>query len=113
MYLSVFRRPLGLTFSQHPFAAGITLAGFSAFSVDENWIPAFIESTAGSIHKVGRISTPYSNRIEHQHTTASQVAVISSILRHRCREYGRSTLRRRCEKVYCNGMLFLFLELLR
>jgi hypothetical protein len=37
---------------QHPFAAGITLAGFNAVSVDENWNAAFIESTAGAIHKV-------------------------------------------------------------
>jgi vacuolar protein sorting-associated protein 13A/C len=38
--------------SKHPFAAGITLAGFTAVSVDEQWKPAFIESTAGAIHKV-------------------------------------------------------------
>jgi hypothetical protein len=37
---------------QHPFAAGVTLAGFNAVSVDENWLPAFIESTAGAVHKV-------------------------------------------------------------
>jgi vacuolar protein sorting-associated protein 13A/C len=36
----------------HPFAAGITLAGFTAVSVNENWKPAFIESTAGAINKV-------------------------------------------------------------
>jgi Vacuolar protein sorting-associated protein len=33
-------------------AAGITLAGFTAVSVNENWQAAFIESTAGAIHKV-------------------------------------------------------------
>ncbi|KAG5647989.1 hypothetical protein DXG03_007023 [Asterophora parasitica] len=35
----------------HPFAAGITLAGFTAVSVNESWEAAFIESTAGAIHK--------------------------------------------------------------
>ncbi|KAL1738923.1 N-terminal region of Chorein, a TM vesicle-mediated sorter-domain-containing protein, partial [Schizophyllum fasciatum] len=35
-----------------PFAAGITLAGFTAVSVNGNWEPAFIESTAGAIHKI-------------------------------------------------------------
>ncbi|KAJ8084001.1 Vacuolar protein sorting-associated protein 13A [Marasmius tenuissimus] len=39
----------------HPFAGGITLAGFKAVSVDQDWRPAFIESTAGAIHKA-RIS---------------------------------------------------------
>ncbi|KAG2062702.1 hypothetical protein BDR04DRAFT_1164758 [Suillus decipiens] len=33
----------------HPFAAGITLAGFTAVSVNEEWQLAFIESTAGAI----------------------------------------------------------------
>jgi len=42
----------GLSIPQHPFAAGITLAGFTAVSVNENWQAAFIESTAGAIHKV-------------------------------------------------------------
>lgn len=37
---------------QHPFAAGVTLAGFTAVSVNEDWEAAFIESTAGAIHKV-------------------------------------------------------------
>ncbi|KIJ26914.1 hypothetical protein M422DRAFT_55307 [Sphaerobolus stellatus SS14] len=36
----------------HPFAAGVTLAGFTAKSVDEDWLPTFIQSTASSIHKV-------------------------------------------------------------
>ncbi|KAF5375265.1 hypothetical protein D9758_000284 [Tetrapyrgos nigripes] len=35
----------------HPFAAGVTLSGFTAVSVNENWQSAFIESTAGAIHK--------------------------------------------------------------
>ncbi|KAG6381178.1 vacuolar protein sorting-associated protein 13 [Boletus reticuloceps] len=39
----------------HPFAAGITLAGFAIRSVDEHWEPAFIESTAGAIHKLSSL----------------------------------------------------------
>ncbi|TCD71537.1 hypothetical protein EIP91_008918 [Steccherinum ochraceum] len=35
----------------HPFSAGITLAGFTAVSVNDRWLPAFIDSTAGIIHK--------------------------------------------------------------
>lgn len=42
---------------QHPFAAGVTLASFNAVSVNEKWEPAFIESTAGAIHKVRGLST--------------------------------------------------------
>ncbi|KAA1471483.1 DUF1162-domain-containing protein [Dentipellis sp. KUC8613] len=41
----------------HPFAAGITLAGFSAISVNEEWLPAFIESTAGSVHKLSKLES--------------------------------------------------------
>ncbi|KAI0047829.1 hypothetical protein FA95DRAFT_1589004 [Auriscalpium vulgare] len=41
----------------HPFAAGVTLAGFSAFSVNEEWLPAFIESTAGRIHKLAKLES--------------------------------------------------------
>jgi vacuolar protein sorting-associated protein 13A/C len=37
---------------KRPFALGITLAELSAVSVDGNWQPAFIESTAGAIRKV-------------------------------------------------------------
>lgn len=44
---------------QHPFAAGITLAGFTAVSVNDKWEPAFIESNAGAIHKVFRIPLSY------------------------------------------------------
>ncbi|KAJ3551176.1 hypothetical protein NM688_g4862 [Phlebia brevispora] len=36
----------------HPFAAGITLSSFTAVSVNDQWLPAFIDSTAGEIHKV-------------------------------------------------------------
>ncbi|TFK41159.1 vacuolar protein sorting-associated protein vps13 [Crucibulum laeve] len=39
----------------HPFAAGITLAGFTAVSVNNVWQPAFIESTAGAIHKLAKL----------------------------------------------------------
>ncbi|CAK5280530.1 unnamed protein product [Mycena citricolor] len=38
----------------HPFAAGVTLAGFTAVSVNDHWQAAFIESTAGAIHKAFR-----------------------------------------------------------
>jgi len=39
----------------HPFAAGITLAGFTAISTDENWKPTFIDSTAGAVHKLASL----------------------------------------------------------
>ncbi|RDB28887.1 Vacuolar protein sorting-associated protein 13 [Hypsizygus marmoreus] len=41
----------------HPFAAGVTLAGFAAVSVNEEWEPAFIESTAGAIHKLANLQS--------------------------------------------------------
>ncbi|KAF8846387.1 vacuolar protein sorting-associated protein 13 [Paxillus ammoniavirescens] len=41
----------------HPFAAGITLAGFTARSVNEKWETAFIESTAGAIHKLANLQS--------------------------------------------------------
>ncbi|OSX67568.1 hypothetical protein POSPLADRAFT_1064162 [Postia placenta MAD-698-R-SB12] len=41
----------------HPFAAGATLAGFTAFSVNEKWEPAFIDSKAGSIHKLAKLES--------------------------------------------------------
>ncbi|GLB36151.1 putative vacuolar protein sorting-associated protein [Lyophyllum shimeji] len=41
----------------HPFAAGVTLAGFSAASVNDEWHPAFIESTAGAIHKLAKLQS--------------------------------------------------------
>ncbi|KAG6842210.1 hypothetical protein C0991_000180 [Blastosporella zonata] len=41
----------------HPFAAGITLFGFTAVSVNEGWEPAFIESTAGAIHKLANLES--------------------------------------------------------
>ncbi|KAK7058962.1 Vacuolar protein sorting-associated protein 13 [Paramarasmius palmivorus] len=41
----------------HPFAVGVTLASFAAVSVDDNWQPAFIESTAGAIHKLGKLES--------------------------------------------------------
>lgn len=42
---------------QHPFSAGLTLASFTAFSVNDQWQPAFIESTAGTIHKLGNLES--------------------------------------------------------
>ncbi|KIM85199.1 hypothetical protein PILCRDRAFT_817197 [Piloderma croceum F 1598] len=41
----------------HPFAAGITLAGFTAVSVNDKWEPAFIDSSAGAIHKLGNLQS--------------------------------------------------------
>ncbi|OSD03423.1 vacuolar protein sorting-associated protein 13 [Trametes coccinea BRFM310] len=41
----------------HPFAAGATLAGFTAFSVNENWQPAFIDSKAGVVHKLAKLES--------------------------------------------------------
>ena len=44
---------------QHLFAAGATLAGFTAVSVNEKWQPAFIDSKAGAVHKVSRRIVAY------------------------------------------------------
>lgn len=41
----------------HPFSAGVTLAGFTAVSVDKQWKPVFIESTAGAIHKLAKLQS--------------------------------------------------------
>ncbi|KAF8516153.1 hypothetical protein BU17DRAFT_51124 [Hysterangium stoloniferum] len=41
----------------HPFAVGVTLAGFTAKSVDEYWLPTFIQSNAGSIHKFAKLES--------------------------------------------------------
>ncbi|KAI0361599.1 vacuolar protein sorting-associated protein 13 [Trametes cingulata] len=41
----------------HPFAAGVTLAGFTAVSVNEKWQPAFIDSKAGAVHKLARLES--------------------------------------------------------
>ncbi|KAI0639418.1 vacuolar protein sorting-associated protein 13 [Trametes polyzona] len=41
----------------HPFAAGVTLAGFTAVSVNEKWQPAFIDSKAGVVHKLARLES--------------------------------------------------------
>ncbi|KAH9835542.1 vacuolar protein sorting-associated protein 13 [Rhodofomes roseus] len=41
----------------HPFAAGATLAGFTAASVNEKWQPAFIDSKAGTIHKLSKLES--------------------------------------------------------
>ncbi|CEL57657.1 Vacuolar protein sorting-associated protein 13 OS=Saccharomyces cerevisiae (strain ATCC 204508 / S288c) GN=VPS13 PE=1 SV=1 [Rhizoctonia solani AG-1 IB] len=41
----------------HPFSAGITLAGFTASSVDENWIPTFIQDTRAGVHKLAKLES--------------------------------------------------------
>lgn len=45
------------TLYQHPFAAGLTLASLTAFSVNDQWQPAFIESTAGRVHKLSSLDS--------------------------------------------------------
>ncbi|OCH96150.1 vacuolar protein sorting-associated protein 13 [Obba rivulosa] len=41
----------------HPFAAGLTLAGFTAVSVNDKWETAFIDSSAGAIHKLSKLES--------------------------------------------------------
>lgn len=41
----------------HPFAVGVTLASFTAVSVNEQWQPAFIDSKAGAVHKLARLES--------------------------------------------------------
>ncbi|KAI0094888.1 vacuolar protein sorting-associated protein 13 [Irpex rosettiformis] len=41
----------------HPFSTGITLAGFTAASVNDQWLPAFIDSTASVIHKLAQLES--------------------------------------------------------
>lgn len=37
----------------HPFAAGVTLAGFTAETTDGDWVPKFVEGTSNAVrHKV-------------------------------------------------------------
>lgn len=36
----------------HPFAAGVTLAGFTAETTDSDWSPKFLNALDGVIHKV-------------------------------------------------------------
>jgi vacuolar protein sorting-associated protein 13A/C len=35
---------------------GVTLSSFSAVSVDENWVPAFIEGSSKTVHKVSLLA---------------------------------------------------------
>jgi vacuolar protein sorting-associated protein 13A/C len=39
---------------------GVTLSSFSAVSVDENWVPAFIEGSSTIVHKVILLANPSS-----------------------------------------------------
>lgn len=75
------------SFLQHPFATGITLAGFTAVSVNEKWEAAFIESTAGAIHKV---MFPHSINVCPLRLpfTAGELAIPGSLFRHRFAQYG-------------------------
>lgn len=42
---------------QHPFAAGLTLAEFSAVSTDKDWKPTFVQNSAEGIHKLARLES--------------------------------------------------------
>ncbi|KZO93498.1 vacuolar protein sorting-associated protein 13 [Calocera viscosa TUFC12733] len=46
-----------LSVPEHPFAAGITLAGFKAVSTDGNWMETFIEDSLGAIHKLSKLES--------------------------------------------------------
>ncbi|EJU02006.1 hypothetical protein DACRYDRAFT_22408 [Dacryopinax primogenitus] len=46
-----------LSVPAHPFAAGITLAGFLAVSTNENWMETFIEGSFGAIHKLSKLES--------------------------------------------------------
>jgi vacuolar protein sorting-associated protein 13A/C len=48
---------------------GVTLSSFSAVSVNENWVPAFIEGSSETVHKVSQVINPLS-----LHLTRSQLA---------------------------------------
>lgn len=41
----------------HPFAAGITLQGFSAQSTDEFWNPTFLVNNAQGVHKLAKLQS--------------------------------------------------------
>jgi len=41
----------------HPFAVGLTLKEMSAVSTDENWQPTFVQSTAGTTHKLAVLNS--------------------------------------------------------
>ncbi|KAG8963047.1 hypothetical protein FRC03_003482 [Tulasnella sp. 419] len=46
-----------LSVPDHPFAAGVTLREFSAQTTDGEWKPTFIQSSAGAIHKLGKLES--------------------------------------------------------
>lgn len=41
----------------HPFAAGFTLAGFSAQSTNENWEPSYIVNSSQGVHKLANLES--------------------------------------------------------
>ncbi|EJD03959.1 vacuolar protein sorting-associated protein vps13 [Fomitiporia mediterranea MF3/22] len=45
------------TVPAHPFAAGITLAGLSAVSVDADWKPKYLDASEQSIHKLATLDS--------------------------------------------------------
>jgi Vacuolar sorting-associated protein 13, N-terminal len=66
---------------QHPFAAGITLAGFTAVSVNDKWEPAFIDSSAGAIHKVGLLAFRCCRHAEI-HVLVGKSAIFGCLFQH-------------------------------
>jgi len=88
--------------SQHPFAAGITLSGFTAVSVNEKWEAAFIESTSGAIHKVIFVSI-FNGPDALSAVIVGKFAIIGRLLRHRLAEHGWTASYRGARKVYRFG----------
>lgn len=91
-----------LNLGQHPFAAGVTLAGFTAVSVNSQWQAAFIESTAGAIHKASRQRTDVV-RILIRCYPAGKSAILGGLFRHRLAQHGWSIACRGFQAVFCAG----------
>lgn len=84
---------------------GITLSSFSAVSVDENWVPAFIEGSSKTVHKVSPLvglSLPSNAR------TVGEAGIFSGLLRHRRAEHVWAVLRDRCRAILLNGLVLPF-----
>ncbi|MCO5580104.1 hypothetical protein L7F22_033970 [Adiantum nelumboides] len=56
-FLSAKRGGGGGARDGHPFAAGLTLAEFSAVSTDKDWKPTFVQNSAEGIHKLARLES--------------------------------------------------------
>jgi hypothetical protein len=75
---------------QHPFAAGVTLAGFTAVSVNDKWEPAFIDSSAGAIHKVGLLAFICCRHAQIMFLVGKS-AIFGCLFQHRLTKHGGST----------------------